>query len=105
MALIREETVQNYSDSELLQMVRETLEEMGLPYEEKPGGFGFDKLMAPGDGVLNEELFIGWTEMHTIETPAIDGIPYSSGKMQMEDCKGQPKGYRLTSNCLMAIAA
>lgn len=40
MASIREETVGNFSDEELLKMVKDNLDALGIPYEDGPGGFG-----------------------------------------------------------------
>lgn len=104
MAFIREETIQNYSDSELLRLVRETLEEMGLPYEEKPGGFGLGKLTAPG-GARPEEPRMDWTEVHTRTAPAVPGFLYSPVNMQIDSCGMLPNDYRLTKHCRIAAAA
>ena len=47
MAYIRKETVGSFSEAELLQMVKENLDELGIAYEEKPGGFGESFLLNP----------------------------------------------------------
>lgn len=36
----REETVGNFSEEKLLQMVKDNLDALGIPYENGPGGFG-----------------------------------------------------------------
>lgn len=47
MAYIREETVGRFTKEELLQLVKNNLDELGIPYEEKPGGFGPGRLLDP----------------------------------------------------------
>lgn len=47
MAYIRKETVGNFTKAELLQMVKENLDELGIAYEEKPGGFGGNFFLDP----------------------------------------------------------
>ena len=36
---IRKQTIDNFGAAELVQMAKQTLDELGIPYEEKPGGF------------------------------------------------------------------
>lgn len=40
MAHIREETVHSFDESTLLRMVKTSLDELGIAYENKSGGFG-----------------------------------------------------------------
>ena len=40
MQNIRTKTIGNFSDKELLEITKRCLEDLGIPYEEKPGGFG-----------------------------------------------------------------
>jgi len=59
------ETVNEFSTDELLQMVKESLDELGIPYEEAPGGFGPGKLLDPAVFDLAD-----YSEMYTIKTYA-----------------------------------
>lgn len=65
MAYVRKETVGNFSEEELLQMVKDSLEELGIAYEEKPGGFGEGPFLDPG--VFDE---VEYVETFTIRTCA-----------------------------------
>lgn len=47
MSYIRKSVVDTLTDEELLQMVKSGLDELGIPYEEKPGGFGPDLMLDP----------------------------------------------------------
>ena len=47
MAYIREETVGSFTEAELLKMVKENLEKLGIAYEEKPGGFDGNFFLDP----------------------------------------------------------
>lgn len=37
---VREETVESFSKENLLKMIKENLDELGVAYREEPGGFG-----------------------------------------------------------------
>lgn len=45
--VIRKSTLENFSEEELLRMVKKNLDELGIEYEEKPGGFGDGFLLDP----------------------------------------------------------
>lgn len=47
MEYMRKKTVSNFSKEQLLQMVKECLNELDIPYAEEPGGFGVEKLLDP----------------------------------------------------------
>ncbi len=47
MSYIRKETFSDFPKEQLLQMVKECLNELDIPYEEKPGGFGVERLIDP----------------------------------------------------------
>lgn len=47
MPTSRKTTIENYSPDSLLQMVKESLDDLGIPYEEAPGGFGQAPLLDP----------------------------------------------------------
>lgn len=61
MVYIRKETIGNFTEAELLQMVKENLDELGIAYEEKAGGFG-------GNFFLDQSVFAtsDWTQSATI---------------------------------------
>lgn len=61
MAYIRKETIGNFTEAELLQMVKENLDELGIAYEEKAGGFGDNFFL---DSSIFEAL--DWTQSATI---------------------------------------
>ena len=71
MSYIREETVGNFSKEYLLQLVKDNLDELGILYEEKPGGFC-------GDRLLNPDSFesVDYSETFTIKTYAPHKLPY-----------------------------
>lgn len=47
MSYIRKSVVDTLTDEELLQLVKSGLDELGIPYEEKPGGFGPGPMLDP----------------------------------------------------------
>lgn len=47
MSTLRKKTIDNYSADSLLQMVKESLDDLGISYEEVPGGFGKGPLLDP----------------------------------------------------------
>ena len=63
MTYIREETVGSFTEAELLKMVKENLDKLGIAYEEKPGGFG-------GSFFLDPSIFmpLDCTESVTVTT-------------------------------------
>lgn len=63
MANIRKETVGSFTEADLLKMVKENLDELGIAYEEKPGGFD-------GNFFLDPNIFdtLSCTESVTITT-------------------------------------
>jgi len=63
MSYIRKETVGSFTEAELLQIVKKNLDELGIAYEEKPGGFGDAFLLNP-----NVFETIDCTESVTITT-------------------------------------
>lgn len=62
---MRKETVNEFSTNELLQMVKESLDELDIPYEEAPGGFGPGKLLDPAVFDL-----VDYSGVYTIKTYA-----------------------------------
>lgn len=49
MAYVREETLDKFTDEELLQIVKKNLDDLGIAYEEGPGGFGDFLPLNPAD--------------------------------------------------------
>lgn len=49
MAYVREETLDKFTDEELLQIVKKNLDDLGIAYEEGPGGFGDFLPLDPAD--------------------------------------------------------
>ena len=47
MSTLRKKTVDDYSADLLLQMVKQSLDDLGISYEEAPGGFGQTPLLDP----------------------------------------------------------
>lgn len=47
MPYIREETVTRFPKDELLRFVKKNLDALGIPYEEKAGGFRTGKMIDP----------------------------------------------------------
>lgn len=47
MSYIHKPTVDTLSHEELLQLVKSSLNELGMAYEEKPGGFGLGPMLDP----------------------------------------------------------
>lgn len=47
MSKVRNETVNHFSKEELLQLVKDNLDQLGIAYEDKPGGFGPGPLLDP----------------------------------------------------------
>ncbi len=47
MNTIRRETQNSYTDKELLNLIKECLDDLDIVYEEKPGGFDVDKMLDP----------------------------------------------------------
>ena len=54
MGYIREETIGNFTDEELLQMVKDGLDELSIAYEEKPGGLGNFLRLDPAEIYIKE---------------------------------------------------
>lgn len=48
MAEVRKGVTENFTEEELLRMVKENLDKLGIMYEEKPGGFGDSFFLDPG---------------------------------------------------------
>lgn len=71
MAYVREETLDKFTDEQLLQMVKESLDELGITYEEGPGGFGDFLPLDPAD-FDNEEN----EESYTIQVRPTDSSRY-----------------------------
>ena len=56
MAYIRESRIDQMTKEDLLSLVKKNLDEVGIPYEEKPGGLGEEFLLHPEDiGFADEE--------------------------------------------------
>lgn len=47
MSYVRKETVGEFNEDELLRMTKENLDALGIPYEERPGGFGAAMILDP----------------------------------------------------------
>lgn len=79
MSYIRKSVVDTLTDEELLQLVKSGLDELGIPYEEKPGGFG------PGP-MLNPSIFDAksMTEQFALEDYAFQTLCYQHQKVK--DC-------------------
>lgn len=63
MAYIREETIGRFTDEELLQMFKESLDELGIAYEEGPGDWSGFLGLDPADFDAGE-----YEESYTIQT-------------------------------------
>lgn len=83
MAYIREETLDKFTDEELLEIVKKNLDDLGIAYEERPGGFGAFLPLDPADFEPEEE----YAESYTIQKRVSgrdhyqrrDSVPYVMG--------------------------
>lgn len=53
---IKKGALSRLSESEIVNLVKKTLDEMDIPYEEQPGGFGFSNLIDSPIGI--EDNFV-----------------------------------------------
>lgn len=63
MAYVREETINRFTDEELIQMFRQSLDELGIAYEEGPGDWSGFLRLDPADFDAEE-----CEESYTIQT-------------------------------------
>lgn len=80
MAYIREETLGNFTDEELLQMVRESMDELGIAYEEGPGDWSGFLGLDPSDFEVPDPI-----ETFTIRSYAPRSPSYRSRSPKVGD--------------------
>lgn len=71
MAYVREETIGRFTDEELLRMFKESLDELGIAYEEGPGDWSDFLYLDPADFDTEE-----YEESYTIQTRSADRSRY-----------------------------
>lgn len=71
MAYIRDETLDNFTDEELLEIVKRNLDKLGIPYEEGPGDWSGFLGLDPADFDTEE-----YEESYTIQTRTQDRDQY-----------------------------
>lgn len=82
MAYIREETLDNFTEEELLQMFKDSLDELGIAYEEGPGDWGDFLRLDPADFEAPDPI-----EAFTIRTYAPRSPSYRSRSPKIGDFK------------------
>lgn len=80
MAYVREETLDKFTDEELLEMVKKNLDDLGIAYEERPGGFGAFLPLDPSDFEAPDPI-----EAFTIRTYAPRSPSYRSRSPKVGD--------------------